>query len=127
MASPSSTRSYAKWPAARAHHGGARRRRHRVRGEHLEGARFNHETWLVGDSKPVVNVRSPHPAIYFKPAVAYKRYRPNTYACPVYKTVVRKGVLSTTGMSTNFVVAIELPISVRGSQSKSDSRWLRTL
>lgn len=76
-------------------------------GLYLEGARFDRSSWLLHDSEPG-KMFDLLPVIHFKPAVLHKQ-PPGTYQCPVYKTAVRKGVLSTTGMSTNFVVQVELP------------------
>lgn len=87
-----------------------------IYGLYIEGARFDTATGLVTESKPG-RMYELLPAIHFKPAVGHKQ-APSTYACPVYKTAVRKGVLSTTGMSTNYVVPIELPISPLDSEQK---------
>ncbi|KAG8347796.1 putative Dynein heavy chain N terminal region 2 domain1 [Trypanosoma vivax] len=42
------------------------------------------------------------------------------YRCPCYKTTDRRGVLSTTGHSTNFILTIDLPRST----SDTESHWV---
>jgi dynein heavy chain len=59
------------------------------------------------------------PSIYIVP-VKLADYNPKgTYPCPVYKTSLRRGELSTTGHSTNFVLFLDLP-----SMEQPD-HWIR--
>lgn len=49
------------------------------------------------------------PNVLLKPVHETKVTEYPHYNCPVYKTSLRRGVLSTTGHSTNFVMYIRLP------------------
>lgn len=81
-----------------------------IHGLFMEGAKWDYDKWLMAPSDSGVMFQL-LPMVHFIPAENHK-CAPTDYACPVYKTSVRQGVLSTTGMSTNFVIAIEFPTDV---------------
>ena len=48
------------------------------------------------------------PVVHFVPTQNFVR-NPADYECPLYKTAVRAGVLTTTGASSNYVVSLDIP------------------
>ncbi|CAG2215890.1 DNAH [Mytilus edulis] len=79
-----------------------------VYGLFIEGARFNKETRNLGESLPKILFET-LPIIWMRPNEKSKFTHTPHYNCPVYKTTARRGVLSTTGHSTNFVMMLKLP------------------
>merc|ERR1711988_1370908 len=76
-------------------------------GCYMDGAGYDWDTGRVEDSLPGV-MYTPLPVIKIEPVANYVRNKQD-YSCPLYKTSVRAGTLSTTGHSTNFVVMLDLP------------------
>jgi len=79
-----------------------------IHGLFLEGARWDDGRECLEDSeprKPIV----PFPVIALEPVLMEDDVETGTYECPMYKTSLRKGTLSTTGHSTNFVMFLYMP------------------
>lgn len=81
-----------------------------VYGLYFDGARWDKKGKTVEDSRPG-QIFASVPCIHFMPV---KDYKPSgaEYSAPVYKTSTRAGTLSTTGMSTNFIIAVDMPSKV---------------
>lgn len=78
-----------------------------IYGLFVEGCRFDIQKSLLEESEPGV-MSTVAPIIHFIPTENYVSDE-RDYAMPVYKTSVRAGTLSTTGHSTNFIIAVDCP------------------
>ena len=76
-------------------------------GLYVEGARMGDDLKLA-ESLPKV-LFAPMCIVLLKPAPKDNISHYSNYNCPVYRTTARKGVLATTGHSSNFVMFMRVP------------------
>jgi dynein heavy chain len=93
-----------------------------VHGLFLEGCRWDHEEMNLGESKPKVLFEEV-PYMHWNPVEKHKDPTDfsRVYASPLYKTSERKGVLATTGHSSNFVALVLLPMA----KQHIDKHWIK--
>uniref|UniRef100_A0A7S1U752 Dynein heavy chain C-terminal domain-containing protein n=1 Tax=Phaeomonas parva TaxID=124430 RepID=A0A7S1U752_9STRA len=78
------------------------------RGMFLEGARWDMERMALAESQPKV-LFSLAPIFWFQPKRSEELTTYPHYNCPLYKTPDRRGILKTTGHSSNFVMFVRVP------------------
>ena len=89
-----------------------------IYGLFLEGARYDHTTGVLAECEPKV-LFTDIPMMWFRPMEVQNIPVVPHYNCPLYKTSERKGTLSTTGHSTNFVMFLKLP------SDRPAAHWIR--
>ncbi|GMI06146.1 hypothetical protein TrVE_jg2421 [Triparma verrucosa] len=83
----------------------------------FEGARWDKDKMTLSESLPK-QLFSPAPIIFFLPLLIKDMGSYPHYNCPVYKTSDRRGILATTGHSTNFILFVRVPSEV------PESHWV---
>ncbi|KAM7063036.1 dynein axonemal heavy chain 1 [Molossus nigricans] len=79
-----------------------------IHGLFLEGARWDPTAFQLVESRPK-ELYTEMAVIWLLPVPNRKIQDQAFYLCPIYKTLTRAGTLSTTGHSTNYVIAVEIP------------------
>lgn len=83
----------------------------KLHGLFFQGAKWDLKKKMVDDSDPkhpIVKM----PVIWLEPIIGDAAVEEKAYTCPLYKTSLRAGELSTTGHSTNFVLFLQLPSEI---------------
>lgn len=73
---------------------------------------------MLGESLPKV-LFDVMPVIWLQPGQKDNFAATPSFTCPVYKTSERRGMLSTTGHSTNYVLPIKVP------SDQPEDHWVR--
>ncbi|XP_051777061.1 dynein axonemal heavy chain 1 [Erpetoichthys calabaricus] len=89
-----------------------------IHGLFLEGARWDPVSFQLAESRQK-ELYTEMAVIWLIPMTYRKAPTTGVYICPIYKTLTRAGTLSTTGHSTNYVIAVELP------SQKAQRHWIK--
>ncbi|KAI5636077.1 dynein heavy chain and region d6 of dynein motor domain-containing protein [Phthorimaea operculella] len=89
-----------------------------AQGLFMDGGRWDRTAFTIAEQFPKV-LNDDMPVIWLYPKTKKAFEEGSRYKCPLYKTLERKGVLATTGHSSNFVLAFYLP------SDKPSAHWIK--